>query len=136
MLSVSTPFELLRTLGDSLRALAELPTAIEGTLRETNALIADARAELGLLATQVRRMMDQLDRMAAVTDRLVEGTQAIAAAAQSAQQQMALTTVQLTTTNRTLEQLVRLVEPLDRVTRSLGERFQRFTGRREAPDDQ
>jgi methyl-accepting chemotaxis protein len=135
MLSVSTPFELLRTLGDSLRALAELPTAIEGTLRETNALIADARAELSLLGTQVRRMMDQLDQMAAVTDRLVEGTQAIAAAAQSAQQQMALTTVQLSTTNRTLEQLVRLVEPLDRVTRSLGERFQRLTGRRDAADD-
>jgi methyl-accepting chemotaxis protein len=131
MLSVSTPFELLRTIGDSLRALAELPTAIEGTLRETNALIADARAELGLLGAQVRRMMEQLDQMAAVTDRLVEGTQAIAAAAQSAQQQMALTTVQLSTTNRTLEQLVRLVEPLDRVTRSLGERFQRLTGRSE-----
>ena len=38
-------------------------------MRETNALIADARAQLAPLGDQIGRMMEQLDTMATVTDR-------------------------------------------------------------------
>ena len=75
-------------------------------------------------------MMAQLEKMTAVADRLVEGT---AAMAEEARRQMALTTKQLAATNRSLEHIVRLAEPLDRVGKRVVERFQRVTGRRGTP---
>src|SRR5207302_1621562 len=80
-------------------------------LRETNALIAESRAQLELLREQAGRMIAQLEKMTAVADRLVEGT---AAMAEEARRQMALTTKRLAATNRSLEHIVRLAEPLDR----------------------
>jgi methyl-accepting chemotaxis protein len=123
------PLELVRALGEAVQALMELPTVLERNLRETNGLIAEARAQLELLGEQARRMTVQLDAMAAVTDGLLEGTKAIAAAAQDVRRQMEVTTEQLAATNRTLEQLVRFAEPLDRVGKRMAEGFQRVTGR-------
>jgi ABC-type transporter Mla subunit MlaD len=134
MSSLLSPFEAVRALGDAVRALAELPAALERNLRETNVLITESRAQLALLGEQARRMMEQLDKMATVTDRLVEGATAIATVAEGAQRQMALTTEQLVATNRSLEQIVRLAEPLDRVGKRVAERFQRVTGRRSKPE--
>jgi len=130
---LTAPFELLRGLGDSLRALAELPVAIERNLRDTNRLIAEARTQLALLGEQVHRMMEHLDKMATVTDRLVDGTKTIATAAQDAQHEIASTSAQLAATNRSLEQIVRLAEPLDRMGKKVAERLLRVTGRRGSP---
>jgi predicted nuclease with TOPRIM domain len=135
MSALLAPFELVRALGDAVRAITELPTALERNLRETNVLIVESRAQLALLAEQARRMMEQLDKMATVTDRLVESATAIARVAESAQRQIALTTDSLVATNRSLAQIVRMAEPLDRVGRQLAERFQRVTGRRPKPDE-
>ena len=135
---LDSPLHLLRTLGESVEALARLPASIERTLRETNALIADARAQLTLLGGQIGRMMEQLDKMATVTDRLVDGASAVSTIAENAHRQMAATTEQLAATNRTLEQLVRFAEPLDRLGKRVAERFSRVTGRSgtiEEPDD-
>jgi len=126
---VGVPLELLRTLVDSLRALAELPAMLERNLRDTNELIADARTQLSLLSEQVRRMMEQLDKMVVVTDRLVDGTTMIAEVAQEARRQMASTSEQLASTNRTLEQIVRMAEPLDRMGKRVAEGLLRVTGR-------
>ena len=123
------PVELVRAVAEAVQALAELPTALERNLRETNGLIAEARAQLELLGEQARRMMVQLDKMAAVTDGLLEGTKAIAAAADDVRRQMELTTAQLAATNQNLGQLVRFTEPLDRVGKRVAEGFQRVTGR-------
>ena len=135
MLSLLAPLEVVRALGDAVRALAELPAALERNLRETNVLITESRAQLALLGEQARRMMEQLDKMATVTDRLVEGATAIATVAEGAQRQMALTTEQLVATNRSLDQIVRLAEPLDRVGKRMAEGFQRVTGRGRTPGD-
>jgi ABC-type transporter Mla subunit MlaD len=132
---VESPLELLRTIGESVRALAELPATLERTLRDTNALIADARTQLGAVGEQVQRMMAQLDKMAEATDRLVDGATAIAAVAREAQGQMAAASDQLATTNRTLEQIVRLVEPLDRMGKRVADGLMRVTGRRSASDE-
>ena len=132
---VESPLDLLRTIGESVRALAELPATLERTLRDTNALIADARTQLGALGQQVQRMMAQLDKMAQATDRLVDGATAIAAVAREAQGQMAAASDQLATTNRTLEQIVRLVEPLDRMGKRVADGLMRVTGRRGASDE-
>ena len=129
------PLELVRALGEAVQALAELPTALERNLRETNGLIAESRAQLELLGEQARRMMVQLDKMATVTDGLLEGTKAIAAAAQDVRRQMELTTEQLAATNRSLEHLVRFTEPLDRVGKRVAEGFQRVTGRGRTPGE-
>jgi methyl-accepting chemotaxis protein len=126
---VGVPLELLRTLVDSLRALADLPAMLERNLRDTNELIADARTQLSLLSEQVRRMMEQLDKMVVITDRLVDGTTTIAEVAQEARRQMASTSDQLASTNRTLEQIVRMAEPLDRMGKRLAEGLLRVTGR-------
>jgi len=134
MSALSAPFDAIRALGDALRALAEVPPALERNLRETNVLITESRAQLQLLGEQARRMMEQLDKMATVTDRLVEGARSIATVAEGAQHQMALTTQQLTATNRSLEQIVRLAEPLDRMGKRVAEGLQRVTGRRQRPD--
>jgi chromosome segregation ATPase len=123
------PLELVRALTEAIQALAGLPTALERNLRETNGLIAESRAQLELLGEQARRMTVQLDKMAAVTDGLLEGTKAIAGAADDVRRQMELTTAQLAATNRSLEQLVRFTEPLDRVGKRMAESFQRVTGR-------
>ena len=123
------PLDVVRALGEAVQALAGVPTALERNLRETNGLIAESRAQLELLGEQVRRMMVQLDKMAAVTDGLLEGTKAIAAAAQDVRRQMELTAEQLAGTNRSLEQLVRFAEPFDRVGKRVAEGFQRVTGR-------
>jgi methyl-accepting chemotaxis protein len=128
------PLELLRSFTDSVRVVVEFPATLEQTMRETNALIADARRELGLLGEQIRRMMEQLDKMATVSDRLVEGTRSIAETATGAQQQMVRTTEQLAATNRSLEQLVRFAEPLDRVGKRVADRFLRVTGQRKPPE--
>ena len=130
---VGVPLELLRTLVDSLRALAELPAMLERNLRDTNELIADARTQLSLLSEQVRRMMEQLDKMVVITDRLVDGTTTIAEVAQEARRQMASTSDQLASTNRTLEQIVRMAEPLDRMGKRVAEGLLRVTGRGGAP---
>jgi ABC-type transporter Mla subunit MlaD len=129
------PLDLLRSFGDSIRALVEFPVTLEHTMRETNALIADARGQLGLLGEQIRRMMEQLDKMATVSDRLVEGTTSIAETTQGAQEQMMRTTEQLAATNRSLDQIVRLAEPLDRVGKKVAERLLRVTGRRRPPGE-
>jgi hypothetical protein len=70
---VDSPVELIQSLAGSLRALAELPRTVERTLHDTNTLIAEARMQLGMLGEQVHRLMEQLDKMAAVTDRLIDG---------------------------------------------------------------
>jgi ABC-type transporter Mla subunit MlaD len=132
---VESPLELLRTIGESVRALAELPATLERTLRDTNALIADARTQLAGLGEQVQRMMDQLDKMAVATDRLVDGATSIAGVARDAQRQMAAASDQLAATNRTLEQIVRLAEPLDRMGKRVAEGLMRVTGRRGTPDE-
>ena len=129
------PLELVRALGDAVQALAQLPTALERNLRETNGLIAESRAQLELLGEQARRMTAQLDNMAAVTDGLLDGTKAIAAAAQDVRRQMELTTEQLAATNRSLDHIVRLTQPLDRVGKRVAEGFQRVTGRGRTPDE-
>ena len=129
MTGLGVPLELLRTLVDSLRALAELPAMLERNLRDTNELIADARTQLSLLSEQVRRMMEQLDKMVVITDRLVDGTTTIAEVAQEARRQMASTSDQLASTNRTLEQIVRMAEPLDRMGKRVAEGLLRVTGR-------
>ena len=133
MASLATPLELLRSLAESIRALTELPVTLERNLRDTNTLIGEARTQLAVLGTHVSRMMEQLDKMATVTDRLVEGTKSIAAAAQDTQQQMVLTSAQLAAANRSLEQIVRLAEPLDRMGKRVAEGLQRVTGRRGTP---
>jgi small-conductance mechanosensitive channel len=114
---LSAPFQLLRTAGESLRALLTFPASLEHTMRETNGLIADARVQLALLGEQLRRITEQLDQ-----------------AAQDAQRQMMRTTEQLTATNRSLDQIVRLAEPFDRVGKRVAEGLQRVTGRRATPD--
>jgi ABC-type transporter Mla subunit MlaD len=129
------PLELVRALGDAVQALAQLPTALERNLRETNGLIAESRAQLALLGDQARLMTVQLDKMAAVTDGLLEGTKAIAAAAQDVRRQMELTTEQLAATNRSLDHIVRLTQPLDRVGKRVAEGLQRVTGRGRVPDE-
>ena len=129
------PFEIVRSLGEAVQALAAVPAALERNLRETNALIADSRAQLELLGESVRRMMTQLDKMAAVTDGLLEGTRAIAAAAQDVRRQMEVTSAQLSATNHSLEQLVRFAEPLDRVGKRVAQGLQRVTGRGRTPDE-
>ena len=126
---LSAPFELIGSLAESARALADIPVTLERSLRETNALIGEARAQLALLGDQVQVMMAQLERMGTVTDRLVQATTSITTAAQDAQRQMAMAGEQLAATNRTLEQIVRLAEPLDRLGKRLAERFTRVTGR-------
>jgi methyl-accepting chemotaxis protein len=126
---IGAPLELLRTITESVRALAELPAMLERNLRDTNLLIADARTQLALLSEQVRRMMEQLDKMVVITDRLVDGTTTIAEVAQDARRQMASTSDQLATTNRTLEQIVRMAEPLDRMGKRVAEGLLRVTGR-------
>jgi ABC-type transporter Mla subunit MlaD len=123
------PLDLVRALADTLQAIGRLPGTIETTLRETNALIADARGQLERLGAQVSRMMEQLDKMATVTDRLVDGARAISDVADEARRQMAATTSQLAATNRTLEQLVRFAEPLDRLGKRVVDRLARVTGR-------
>lgn len=120
-------------MGESVQALVEFPATLERTMRETNALIADARAHLALLGEQIRRMMEQLDKMATVSDRLIDGARSIAETATDAQQQMARTTDQLAAMNRSLDQIVRLAEPLDRVGKRVAERFRRATGRGGTP---
>jgi ABC-type transporter Mla subunit MlaD len=130
-----TPLEIARAVSESVRALAELPAALERSLRGTTALIEDSRAQLALLGEQVQRMMDQLEKMATVTDRLLEGAQAITAAAHDAQRQMAQTSEQLAATNRSLEQIVRLAEPLDRAGKRLAEGLARVTGRGKPPSE-
>jgi ABC-type transporter Mla subunit MlaD len=132
---LESPLQLLRSLGESVDALARLPASIERTLQETNGLIVDARAQLTLLGSQIGRMMEQLDKMATVTDRLVDGARSVSTIAGDAQRQMAATTEQLAATNRTLEQLVRFAEPLDRLGKRVAERFSRVTGRAGATDD-
>jgi ABC-type transporter Mla subunit MlaD len=127
--ALHNPLDVIRALGDAVRALSELPAALEGNLRETNVLIAEARAQLSLLGEQALRMTEQLDKIATVTDRLVEGAKAIATVAEGAQRQMALTTEQLAATNRSLDQIVRMAEPLDRVGKRVAEGLQRVTGR-------
>lgn len=124
---LEAPLELVRTLRESARALADIPVALERNLRQTNALIDEARVQLGLLGDQVRGMMEQLEKMNTVTDRLVEGTRSITIAAHDAQQQMAQTGEQLAATNRTLEQIVRLAEPLDRIGKRLAGGLLRVT---------
>ncbi len=131
----TTPLEIARSLADSARALAELPVTLERTLRETNALIADARAQLTLLGDQVKRMMEQLEKMGTLTDRLVDGVGAITGAAQDAQRQIAATAEQLGATNRTLEQIVRMAEPLDRMGKRLATGLLRVSGRRSTSSD-
>jgi ABC-type transporter Mla subunit MlaD len=133
---LEVPLELLGALRDTIRALAELPVALERNLRETNAVIAESRAQLEVLGEQARSMMAQLEKMATVTDGLVEGTRTIAAVARDAQRQMALTTEQLAATNRNLEQIVRMAEPLDRLGKRVAESLQRVTGRRSPPDEE
>jgi methyl-accepting chemotaxis protein len=126
---LQTPGHVLRALAESLEALGRFPATLERTMRETNALIADARAQLALLGDQIGRMMEQLDTMATVTDRLVDGARSISQVASEAQRQMAASTEQLAATNRSLEQIVRLTEPLDRLGKRLADRFSRVTGR-------
>lgn len=129
------PLDLIRTLGEAVRALSELPAALERNLRETNVLITEARAQLALLGEQALRMTGQLDKMATVTDRLVESATAIASVADAAQRQMALTTDQLAATNRNLEQIVRMAEPLDQLGKRVTKGLQRVTGRGRKPDE-
>ena len=131
---LSAPFELVWQLGRSARALAELPVALEQSLRETNALIAETRTHLTLLANQVERMMEQLDKMATVADRLVDGTKAIAENANDAKLQMASTSEQIAAANRSLEQIVRLTEPIDRMSKKVVDRLLRVTGGRSSDD--
>jgi hypothetical protein len=123
------PFEVLRALADAVRALADLPVALERTMRETNALIGESRAQLQLLREQAGKMMEQLEKMTVVADQLVDATGPMAGMADEARRQMALTTEQLSATNRNLEHIVRLAEPLDRVGKLVVERFRRVTGR-------
>src|SRR5436190_896430 len=82
------PVDLVRGLTQVVRGLAELPLALERTMRETNALIAESRAQLELLREQAGRMMAQLEKMTAVADRLVEGTAPMAAMAEEARREM------------------------------------------------
>ncbi len=131
--ALQAPLDLIHALRETLRALAELPTALERNLRETNVLIAESRGQLEVLGEQARAMTVLLEKMTAVTDGLVEGTKVIAAAAQDAQRQMVLTTEQLAATNRSLEQIVRFAEPLDRMGKRVAERLLRVTGRRGTP---
>ena len=126
---LTLPFDVLRGVTEGVRALAELPVALERTMRETNALIAESRAQLELLRIQAERMMTQLEKMTSVADRLVDGTTPMVGMAEEARRQMALTTEQLAATNRSLEHIVQLAEPLDRVGKRVVERFRRVTGR-------
>ena len=111
---LALPFELLGGLTEAVRALADLPVALERTMRETNALIAESRAQLEMLREQAGKMMTQLEKMTTVADRLVQATGPMAGMAEEARRQMALTTEQLAATNRSLENIVRLAEPFDR----------------------
>jgi len=122
-------FSLLGSLTDAVRGFADLPGALERAIRETNALIAESRAQLALLREQAERMSAQLEKMTRVADRLVDATAPMAAMAEEARRQMALTTEQLAATNHSLEQIVRLAEPFDRVGKRVVERFMRVTGR-------
>jgi methyl-accepting chemotaxis protein len=133
---LEAPRQLLQGLADSVRALAGLPVTLEQTMRETNALVRDARTQLALLAGQIERMMEQLDKMATVTDRLVDGARAISSIADGARAQMAASTEQLAATNRSLEHIVRLTEPLDRLGKRVADRIARVTGRSGPPDDE
>jgi ABC-type transporter Mla subunit MlaD len=133
--ALHNPLDVIRALGDAVRALSELPAALECNLRETNVLITEARAQLALLGEQALRMTEQLDKIATVTDRLVDGAKAIATVAEVAQRQMALTTEQLAATNRSLDQIVRMAEPLDRVGKRVAEGLQRVTGRARKRDE-
>jgi hypothetical protein len=126
---VEAPLQLVAGIMEAIRALGALPAALERNLRDTNALIGEARAELSLLSEQVRRMMDQLDKMVVITDRLVASTTAIAAVADGAHRQIAATGEQLAAANRSLEHLVRLAEPLDRMGKRVAEGLLRVTGR-------
>jgi methyl-accepting chemotaxis protein len=120
---------LLSSLTDTLRGFADLPAALERAIRETNGLIKEARAQLGLLREQAERMSAQLEKMTTIADRLADATAPMGAMAEEARRQMALTTEQLTATNRSLEQIVRFAEPFDRVGKRMVERFMRVTGR-------
>jgi methyl-accepting chemotaxis protein len=128
-LLVSTPLDVARALAESAQALAALPATLERTLRDTNLLIDEARQQLVTLSAQVERMTEQLDKMVAITDGLVDGARSIAAVAGEAERQIGSTGQYLAATNRTLEQIVRLAEPLDRLGKRLGDGLQRLTGR-------
>src|SRR5207249_496340 len=131
--SLPTPLDLVRAVGGSLRAIVEFPATLQQTMRETTALIADARKQLALLGEQIRRMMEQLDKMAMVSDRLIEGARSIAETGQGAQHQLARTTEHLAAASRSLDQIVRLAEPLDRMGKRVADGFLRATGRRGTP---
>jgi ABC-type transporter Mla subunit MlaD len=133
---LQTPLEIVRAIGDSMRALAELPGALERSVRATTGLIADSRAQLAVLGDQVQRMMEQLEKMATVTDRLLDGAKAITTAAEQAQRQLVNASEQLAATNWNLEQLVRFAEPLDRVGKKLAGGLARVTGRGKATDEE
>jgi hypothetical protein len=133
---IKLPLELVSGLTEALRALADLPVALERTMRETNALIGESRAQLALLREQAAKMMAQLEKMTTVADRLVQATGPMVGMAEEARRQMALTTEQLTATNRSLEHIVRLAEPLDRVGKRVVERFRRVTGRGPDPGNE
>ena len=127
--------DLVKMLGDSLRAIAEFPTTLQETMRETNALVADARETLARLGGQIERMMDQLDNIGEMSDRLIAGTKTITSSADGAQTQMERAIEQLVAANRSLDQIVRLIEPLNRVSTRVSEGFLRATGRRAVPGD-
>ncbi len=126
---LTLPLDLARALAESAQALAALPATLERTLRDTNLLIDEAREQLVTLSAQVGRMTEQLDKMVAITDGLVDGARSIAAVAGEAERQIGSTGQHLAATNRTLEQIVRLAEPLDRLGKRLGDGLQRLTGR-------
>ena len=131
---LALPLDLVRRLTDTIAGLTELPAALERTMRETNGLIAESRAQLVMLREQADRIVVQLEKMTAIVDRLVDATGPMTGMAEEARRQMAITSEQLAATNGTLQEIVRLAGPLDRLGKRVSEGLLRVTGRRGASE--
>ena len=126
---VKLPLDLITGLTEMVRALADLPEKLERIIRETNGLIAESRGQLESLHAQASEISRQLEKMTATADQLLAATAPMVAMAEEARQQMKVSTEQLASTNRNLEQIVQIVEPIDRAGKLVAKRFRRVTGR-------
>lgn len=124
---VRLPLDLLSGLAEAVHALAALPAELERTIRDTNALMAALRTELGGLHDQVERIAVQLETMGPVIEGLVERTTPLIDVADAARRELVAATAQLTATGQSLERALQMAAPLDLVGKRIADRFRRVT---------
>jgi chromosome segregation ATPase len=128
---------------DVLRAIADIPLAIERNMRRTHELVGNQVEQLRRIEAhgeamleQLQAMLEQMQTTRAVTERLVEATEKAAAASEGTREQMAATReemakahAQVERMNEQLEGLLRLGAPVERAQRR-GDRLGALLGRR------